>query len=276
MKIIPAANSTFAIGGVSCSADILVVAENFMLRINIYGENPAHCKSANRWRALEKNTVKQIFYILTFLTFATGSTVYGQRNSAKVDSLTSIIFNDKVDRDKDKYAFKSIIDHRQESNLGTHLDTTKGDFICIVEFFFYQDSSVTSKEEYFHAGDSIPRTIYLSDTICDVKKLYTSIFGREKERIQDEELFNPKIKKIKSYTVYQELDYNKTQTRTHGCVDNDRNGNAFKEIRTEQLKGTYVIYTLIDNQTNNILISFQYAPNKPKFKIDTYNPVWDF
>ena len=43
-----AANSTFAIGWVSCSADSLVVAESFVLRININGKNPAHSKSANR------------------------------------------------------------------------------------------------------------------------------------------------------------------------------------------------------------------------------------
>jgi len=42
------ANNTFAIGGVSCSADSFVVAENFVLRINISGKNPAHRKSANR------------------------------------------------------------------------------------------------------------------------------------------------------------------------------------------------------------------------------------
>ena len=42
------ANSTFAIGGVSCSADSLVVTESSVLRINISGKNPAHRKSANR------------------------------------------------------------------------------------------------------------------------------------------------------------------------------------------------------------------------------------
>ena len=41
-------NSTFAIGGFSCSADSLVVAESFVLRINISGKNPAHRKSAKR------------------------------------------------------------------------------------------------------------------------------------------------------------------------------------------------------------------------------------
>ncbi len=42
-------NSTFAIGGVSCSADSLVVAKSFVLRIGICGKNPAHRKSANRY-----------------------------------------------------------------------------------------------------------------------------------------------------------------------------------------------------------------------------------
>jgi hypothetical protein len=41
-------NSTFAIGGVSCSADSFVVAESSVLSINICGKNPTHRKSANR------------------------------------------------------------------------------------------------------------------------------------------------------------------------------------------------------------------------------------
>jgi len=41
-----AANSTFAIGGVSCSADSFVVKESAVLRMNICAEKPAHRKSA--------------------------------------------------------------------------------------------------------------------------------------------------------------------------------------------------------------------------------------
>ena len=43
-------NSTFAIGGVSCCADSFVVAESFVLRMNISSNNPAHRKSANRYK----------------------------------------------------------------------------------------------------------------------------------------------------------------------------------------------------------------------------------
>ena len=46
-------NSTFAIGGASCTADSLVVAESFVLRINISSENPAHRKSAKRYSQLK-------------------------------------------------------------------------------------------------------------------------------------------------------------------------------------------------------------------------------
>ena len=53
-----AGNSTFAIGGVSCSADSLVVAEIFVLRMNFCAKNPAHRKSAKRY--IKINLVRSI------------------------------------------------------------------------------------------------------------------------------------------------------------------------------------------------------------------------
>ena len=52
-----AANSTFAIGGVSCYADSLVVAESFVLRINFGGKKPAHRKSAKRYASVLTNCI---------------------------------------------------------------------------------------------------------------------------------------------------------------------------------------------------------------------------
>lgn len=40
-------NSTFAIGWVSCSADSLMVVENFVLRINFRAEKHAHRHQQN-------------------------------------------------------------------------------------------------------------------------------------------------------------------------------------------------------------------------------------
>jgi hypothetical protein len=48
------ANSTFAIGGVSCSAGSFVVAESLVPRMNICAENPAHRKSSNRYNIFTK------------------------------------------------------------------------------------------------------------------------------------------------------------------------------------------------------------------------------
>jgi hypothetical protein len=48
-------NSTFAIGGVSCSADSLVLIESSVLRTNICAEKPAHRKSAKRYAPLQKD-----------------------------------------------------------------------------------------------------------------------------------------------------------------------------------------------------------------------------
>jgi hypothetical protein len=42
------ANSTFAIGRVSCSADSFVLTGSSVLRMNICAEKPAHRKSAKR------------------------------------------------------------------------------------------------------------------------------------------------------------------------------------------------------------------------------------
>ncbi len=49
-KRMAAGNSTFAIGGVSCSADSLVQGGSSVLRNNICAEKPAHRKSAKRYQ----------------------------------------------------------------------------------------------------------------------------------------------------------------------------------------------------------------------------------
>jgi hypothetical protein len=46
---ITAANSTFAIGGVTCFYDTFVDKESAVLRMNFCAEKPAHRKSAYRY-----------------------------------------------------------------------------------------------------------------------------------------------------------------------------------------------------------------------------------
>ena len=220
--------------------------------------------------------MKHFIKILEIFFFLTGLTAYGQTLTLEIDSLTSNIFKKNVYKNQDEFAFQYIIEQRKKNHLHEHLDTTLGDYVFIVEYFCFQDTSSTTKEEYFMQGDSIPNVIYLDDTIHEVEKLYASILGRERQRIKDEELFNPKLTRFKTFKNYQELSYDKVQTRVHGCVDYDSKGKRFKKIRAKQLKGSYAIYTFINHKTGEIRMSFQYAPKKPRFKIDTYNPVWDW
>ena len=59
-------NSTFAIGGITCTAAIFVVAESIVRRINISGKNPAHRKSVNLYQSCygDSATFKLIDYKL--------------------------------------------------------------------------------------------------------------------------------------------------------------------------------------------------------------------
>ena len=50
------ANSTYPIGGVSCSTDSFVVGESLVLLINICAKNPAHRQAENRyWKKQKTN-----------------------------------------------------------------------------------------------------------------------------------------------------------------------------------------------------------------------------
>jgi len=54
-------HSTFAIAGVSYSADSIVVNGNSVLRIKFSGEKPRHRKSAKRWgQVLKKDKAVKI------------------------------------------------------------------------------------------------------------------------------------------------------------------------------------------------------------------------
>ncbi len=65
MTNLATANSTFAIGGVSCSADSFVVAVSSVLRINLCAKMPAHRKSANRCTLLNPGLRKHLLEGIT-------------------------------------------------------------------------------------------------------------------------------------------------------------------------------------------------------------------
>ena len=54
LKIKTTANSTLAIGGVSFSADGLVVKESAVIRISFFAEKHAHCQCVNLYNKLQE------------------------------------------------------------------------------------------------------------------------------------------------------------------------------------------------------------------------------
>ncbi len=55
-------NSTYAIGGVQCSADTFVVNQSLVLRIKICGENRHLRQAANRYKFSKANKEKTSLY----------------------------------------------------------------------------------------------------------------------------------------------------------------------------------------------------------------------
>jgi len=55
-KRMPATNSTYPKGGVSCSKDSFVVNGSLVFQINFCGKNPALRVAAKRWHSLTKRT----------------------------------------------------------------------------------------------------------------------------------------------------------------------------------------------------------------------------
>ena len=181
-----------------------------------------------------------------------------------------------VDEVRDSVAFVQLLENRITLNLAARIDTIPCEYIFLIEEFSFLDSVITVKEEYFNVGDSIPSSIFVNDELIDVFSIYTSIFGREKMRIRAEELFIPKLKKYQAFQSFQELAYAKEQVREHGCVDPGNDGIEFRKRRSNELRNTYAIYTLIEKSSKTVFSSFQYAPKEPTFEIVHYAPVWDF
>ncbi|MFZ1514184.1 MAG: hypothetical protein WAT21_02235 [Saprospiraceae bacterium] len=61
MNKIPAANSTFPIGGVSCSKDSFVVNQSIVFQIKFCGKSPALRVAAKRYGIYKKNAINLLY-----------------------------------------------------------------------------------------------------------------------------------------------------------------------------------------------------------------------
>ena len=208
--------------------------------------------------------------ILTFSSYLS----FGQTYSLTIDSITKNHI-DQCQKDK-KAMFDSILSQRKSVDWLKRIDTINFDYAFIEEIFCYRDTVGHITERYFKKNDSIPKSVYLDGDFHDPKKIYDSFFNWYSKNVTYYYTLYPLIDNFSKLKPTQELPYNKRQIWSHGCVVYENSKKNFEKKRTEQLKTTYQIQTMVDRINNEIIVSIQFAPTRPKFKTHGYNGVWDW
>jgi hypothetical protein len=210
---------------------------------------------------------------IIFLTFSSYIS-YGQKYSLTIDSLTKTNIG-KLPKDK-QIKFDSIVNHRLSVDFFKRIDTTAFDYAFIEESFCYSDTSSNVTERYFLGKDTIPKAVYIDGTFSDPKKIYDGFLIWYSKNVTYNYTLYPLIENYSKFKSIQELAYNKRQIWSHGCVVYENSKTNFEKRRTEELKATFQIMTMIDKTNNKIIVSVQFAPTRPKFKTYSYNGVWDW
>ena len=216
--------------------------------------------------------MKQTISILILTIYSL--TIYGQNYSMAIDSLT--ISHIRLLPANQQSYFDSILENRKSNDWLTRIDTTNFDYAFIEETFCYLDTTSIITERYFMEADTIPKAIYWNDKFKDPSKIYDGFPIWYSKNVTYYTTLFPLIDSYSKNKSRQQLPYNKRQIWSHGCVVQDDGKKKFKLKRTKQLKMTYQIQTMVDRVNNNIVVSIQFAPRKPKFETYSYNGVWDW
>ncbi len=196
----------------------------------------------------------------------------GQSYAWEMDSLPKA-FLKKLPKSK-QINFDPILSQRLAVDLLSRIDTLQFDYAFIEENFCYADTSGLVEERYFRNGDSIPCYVYFNGQFSDPKVVYDGTCSWYPKDVRHSFTFSPTYKKYSRLKPRQGLPYAREQIWEHGCVIFENDALDFLKDRTEQLKTTYQIQTLINKRKQKIMVSIQLAPSKPKFKTVEYNPVW--
>jgi hypothetical protein len=172
--------------------------------------------------------------------------------------------------------FESILQNRKQTSWLKRIDTTNFDYAFIEETFRYSDTTSKITERYFIKDGVIPVSVYVNGLYEDPKTIYDGFLIWYSENVTNFTKLFPLIKTYSRLKPTQELLYDKKQIWSHGCIVQENGEKKFAEKRSNQLKATYQIQTMVDRIKNKIVVSIQFAPKRPKFKILSYNPVWDW
>lgn len=198
----------------------------------------------------------------------------GQTYSRTIDSLTSQYVK-QLSRGQKVY-LDSILAYRQSTEWLKRLDTTRFDYAFVEENFCYAYASSSITEFYFSQSDTIPKSVFMDGESKDPKKIYDGFLIWYSKHVTHESTLIPLIERYSRLKALQELPYDKQQIWSHGCVIKANDEAKFKAKRTEELKTTFQIQTMVDRVNNKIVVSVQVAPKRPKFEVRGYNAVWDW
>lgn len=150
----PASNITFAIDGVSCSEGSLTVAENCVLRINIFSKSFAHRKCANRYLpfSIIRDLINKITNMKTTISFLLGSGFShadGIPLMPKINKMLLEIKESEFYIDSQMNAFRL----KENSQKGFTLNSIDEKFF--VEFIKYYSNTLISSPDQFNYEELI-------------------------------------------------------------------------------------------------------------------------
>lgn len=216
--------------------------------------------------------MKQLISILVLISCSLTSN--GQTYSRTIDSLTNRYVK-QLSRGQQLY-IDSILVYRQSTAWLKRLDTTRFDYAFVEERFCYAGASSMITELYFSQSDTIPKSVFMEGEPKDPKKIYDGFLIWYSKNVTHESTLFPLIEHYSKLKAIQELPYDKRQIWSHGCVVQADSEAKFKAKRTEELKTTFQIQTMVDRVNNKIVVSVQVAPKRPRFEVRGYNAVWDW
>ncbi|WP_343632938.1 hypothetical protein [Fluviicola sp.] len=201
--------------------------------------------------------------------------VHGQKTSILVDEMTAHHLR-QLPEEKRSH-FDSILQNSMRKNWLSRADERSFDVAFIEEEFCEKMHSVTTTEYYFNRGDSIPAYLYEQGEMVEVKNRYGFPVTWYYQHVIHYQTFQPLFETYSKFQPMQELAYEKEQILDYSCIGRAKDQDKrFEDQRTAELKTTYRINTMIDKKSNTILVSVQYAPEKPKFEIKGYSSAWDW
>ncbi|MBL0912116.1 MAG: hypothetical protein IBJ09_07050 [Bacteroidia bacterium] len=216
--------------------------------------------------------MRSFLYLLMFFLYSGG--MYAQKFSLQVETLTDRYF--LTLSEEQKPFFRALLKQRTQRSWLKRIDKQTYDYAFIEERVCFGERRREVTERYFIANDSIPKYVYMNGKSVDPAKIYDGFTVWYSKNVTYYTTLHPLKEKYSALAAVCELPYDSVQIWSHGCVTPADAKETFTARRSEELKKTWQIQTMIDRQKQQVVVSLQYAPEHPIFVTLSYNGVWDW